>query len=67
MGCISVKWSRALNKNKTLQLDIPKGMEVKLDVESLKIPHGKSLRINGVEIPMVSSYNISSGKWEVVF
>ena len=67
MGCISVKWNRAMNKNKTLQLDIPKGMEVKLDVESLKIPHGKSLRINGVEISMVSYYTISSGKWEVVF
>ena len=67
MGCISVKWSRALNKNKTLQLDIPKGMEVKLNVKSLKIPHGKSLRINGVKISMVPYYTISSGKWEVVF
>lgn len=67
MGGVSVKWNRTLSKNKSLQLDIPKGMEIKLDVESFKIPQGKSLRINGKKIPMASFYSIPSGKWEVIF
>jgi hypothetical protein len=67
MGNISVKWNRALSKNKSLQLVIPKGMEIKLDVESFKMPQGKSLRINDKKIPETSSYTIPSGKWEVVF
>jgi hypothetical protein len=67
MGNISVKWNRALSKNKILQLVIPKGMEIKLDVESFKMPQGKSLRINDKKIPETSSYTIPSGKWEVVF
>lgn len=67
MGNVSVKWNRTLSKNKSLQLDIPKGMEIKLDVESFKIPQGKSLRISGKKIPMASFYTIPSGKWEVIF
>lgn len=67
MGGVSVKWNRTLSKNKSLQLDIPKGMEIKLDVESFKIPQGKSLRINGKKIPMAYFYTIPSGKWEVIF
>ena len=67
MGEVSVKWNRTLSKNKSLQLDIPKGMEIKLDIESFKIPQGRSIRINGKKIPMASFYKIPSGKWEVVF
>ena len=67
MGKVSVKWNRTLSKNKSLQLDIPKGMEIRLDIESFKIPQGSSIRINGKKTPMASFYKITSGKWEVVF
>ena len=67
MGMVSVKWNRSLIKNKSLQLDIPKGMVIKLDLESFKIPQGRSIRINGKKTPMASFYKIPSGKWEVVF
>lgn len=67
MGNVSVKWNRTLDKNKSLQLVIPKGMEIKLDIESFKMPQGKSLKINGKKIRMAPFYKIPSGKWEVVF
>jgi hypothetical protein len=67
MGNISVKWNRTLDKNKSLQLVVPKGMEIKLDIESFKMSQGKSLKINGKKIRMAPFYKIPSGKWEVVF
>ena len=67
MGNVSVKWNRTLDKNKSLQLVVPKGMEIKLDIESFKIPQGKSLKINRKKIRMAPFYKIPSVKWEVVF
>tara|TARA_B100001093_G_scaffold109462_1_gene101737 strand:- start:410 stop:580 length:171 start_codon:yes stop_codon:yes gene_type:complete len=56
-----------MNENKTLQLMVPDGMKIKLDLECFKIREGRSLRINGKKIPMYSFYTIPSGKWVIIF
>ena len=71
LGPFVVKWNRTNAREKLLQLEVPEGMVVRLDLNSLEIPAGKSLQINGKKIPeeatRKSFYSLSSGKWELIF
>jgi hypothetical protein len=71
LGILNVNWNRANSKEKILQLKIPMGMKAKLDLESFKIPLGKTIKINGKKIPQEATkksfYLLSSGKWELIF
>ena len=71
LGHFVVKWNRTNAREKLLQLKVPEGMVVRLDLKSLEITAGKSLQINGKKIPeeatRKSFYSLSSGKWELVF
>ena len=71
LGHFVVKWNRTNAREKRLQLEVPDGMVVRLDLKSLEIPAGKSLQINGKKTPekatRKSFYSLSSGKWELVF
>jgi alpha-L-rhamnosidase len=71
LGILKVNWNRANSKERMLQLEIPMGMKAKLDLDSFKIPFGKTIQINGKKIPaktiQKSFYSLSSGKWELIF
>ena len=71
LGPFVVKWNRTNAREKLLQLEVPEGMVVRLDLNSLEIPAGKSLQINGKKIPQEATkksfYSLSSGKWELIF
>ena len=71
LGIFQVNWNRANSKKKILQLEVPMGMKVKLDLASFKFPFGKTIKINGKKIPQEATkksfYLLSSGKWELIF
>lgn len=71
LGPLKVKWNRTHKQEKMLQLKVPEGMEIKLDLNSFDDAAKNSIKINGKKILLEekqkSNYQLPSGKWELIF
>ncbi len=67
MGSLTVGWDLNEKSKRVLQLQIPEGMEVKLEQDSFDIPKRESILVNGTKTPFQSIDPLRSGSWELVF
>ena len=71
LGLLEVKWNRTHRQGKMLQLKVPVGMAIKLDLNSFGDAVKNSIKINGKKILLEeeqkSNYQLPSGKWELIF
>ena len=70
-GILSISWDLNNASNRELQLDIPKGMELTLDVQSLDLKDGDEFHMNGQVISFHSQkrplHTFTGGKYTISF
>jgi hypothetical protein len=71
LGELSIQWDLNKNRKRRLNLEVPAGMEIKLDLNDVDTANRKSIEINGKKILLKENqkfqYQLPSGKWELAF